>query len=497
MTLGVPLPPWLQGSRRVFGEHSLHNAHIEYSDTNEDVGNSLRCLDIRRGEIVIGVTGSADLMLLALRHDPAFVASFDVNPAQNALAELKRSAIATLSYPDYLALLGYRPSPSRHRLLASLLDSLPDDVRDFWMRDDMVQAIDQDLWRQGSATRKDLELWNATLRQLEARIGPHDLGIVLGLDGSPEQRAALRTRVARIDPKYAEPAIRNNNHFKFDAFRYPDGMANQVAVARYAASFLPNDRATPPLSEADYQLIRSRLHRITFQTQSILDALEEMPPDAFDRAYLSNVTEYLTLAQERKLVESLIDKGRAFAVSVLLYLALSPTQQRDLLDHSTWSERGIARFLNASQWKTRFEREARPETWADSLARGGAKQAISRARNRLLSLNEEDLSNQAKRTARRVRDFDYLRAGQRALSSTRTALQEARNRWAEVRQLSEHDYVLIENEARTAALFSDVYANLRATHASKSFYGFDHAILHKVTRRGATYAIPNRLAPKD
>jgi hypothetical protein len=497
-------PAWFPSKRRIFGADSLQRATIEYSDTNEDLDVSLQALDLRSAHVVVGVTGSADLLLRALGSDPAFVAGYDANPAQNALAELKRSAMARLSHAEYLLLFGYRDGSGRQGLLEAACESLEEDVRRFWQRDDMVRLVQEGLWRGGSATRKDLDRWEAELRHLEASLRPREFSVAIGLEGTREEREALRAKVARTNPKFAEPAFRNNNHFKFDPFRYPDGMATHPTVAKYAAPFLPPELIRSPLSEEDFQRIRPHLHRASFQTLSIHEALEEMPSQAFDRLYLSNITDYLSTAQERALVESLLDKAKPDALVVLLFLALTPSQQRDLLDHTNWSERGFARLIGLSAWKQQLQ-QAPVESWAKNLTRsverlskGGAKDAAKRASRRLASLDRQHLMKKAEERARhfaqQARDYDYVSAGRNTARTTaqtaRAAFQQARDRWLEVQQLSDHDFVLIENEARTLAFHSDIYANLRAAHASKSFYGFHYAILHKVQRRGPTYEIP-------
>ncbi|PKN48390.1 MAG: hypothetical protein CVU63_05220, partial [Deltaproteobacteria bacterium HGW-Deltaproteobacteria-20] len=477
-------PAWVPSARRVFGAESLSHASLEYSDTNEDVEVSLQTLDVQPGQVVVGVTASGDTLLLALRNNPAFVAGYDLNPAQNALAELKRVAMGSLTYDEYLALLGYRVSASRTALLRRILPALPDDVRAFWLREDMTRAVEQGLWRQGSATRKDLDRWEKELRRLADHLEDGEMSIVLGLSGSREDRARIQARVARSLPQYAEPAFRNNNHFKFDPFQYPDGMVNHAASAKYAAPFLPEDRVSPALSREDFERIRPNLHRACFQTSSMGDALALMPEEAFHRLYLSNITEYLTVSDERALVELMLEKACPDGVVVLLFLALSPAQQRDLLDHSTWSERGLARLIRLSSLQQRdlttpARALASKVTGAlDHFARGGAEDAAGRVRRAWETLDRERLvalaQTRGASVVERVRGADYAEAGRSSLRFAQRVYGQALDRWKETEQLSQHDFVLLENTARTAAFHSDIYANLRATNASRSFYGFDY-----------------------
>jgi hypothetical protein len=493
-------PAWIPSAQRVFGAESLGQASLEYSDTNEDIEVSLQTLDVQPGQVVVGVTASGDLLLLALRHNPAFVAGYDLNPAQNALAELKRVAMACLTYDEYLAFLGYRASTGRAELLRRVLPALQEDVRAFWLRDDMTRAVEDGLWRQGSATRKDLDRWAKELRGLSEHLEEGEMSVVLGLSGSREDRARIQARVARSLPQYAELAFRNNNHFKFDPFQYPDGIVNHAASAKYAAPFLPEDHVSPALSREDFERIRPNLHRACFQTSSMRDALAIMPEQAFHRLYLSNITEYLTVSDEHALVELMLEKACPDAVVVLLFLALSPAQQRDLLDHSTWSERGLARLIRLSSLQQRDlavparALASRVAGAVDRFARGGAEDAAERARRVWETLDRERMVKLAQtrgaRAVERVRRADYAEAGRSSLRFAKRVYGQARDRWKETEQLSQHDFVLLENAARTAAFHSDIYANLRATNASRSFYGFDYAILRKVGRTGPVYDVP-------
>lgn len=497
-----PMPPaWIPSTRRVFGAESLSHASLEYSETNEDIEVSLQTLDVQPGQVVVGVTGSGDLLLLALRNNPAFVAGYDLNPAQNALAELKRVAIGCLTYDEYLALFGYRSSANRSALLHRVSPALPEDVRAFWLREDMTRAVNEGLWRQGSATRKDLDRWEKELRKLAEHLEEGEMPVVLGLNGSREQRARIQARVARTLPQYAELAFRNNNHFKFDPFRYADGMVRHAASAKYAAPVLPEDLISAALCKEDFDRIRPNLHRAYFQTSSMRDALTLMPQEAFHRLYLSNITEYATVSEEHALVELMLEKACPDAKVVLLFLALSPAQQRDLLDHSTWSERGLARLIGLSSLRNR-DLAAPARAWAskvagaaDRVARGGAEDLARRARRAWESAERDHLLEAARahgaRALERVRAADYAEAGRSSIRFAQRVVSQARDRWRETDQLSQHDFVLLENAARTAAFHSNVYANLRATNASKSFYGFDYAILQKVGKVGPVYDVPD------
>jgi hypothetical protein len=489
-------------------------ADLLYSDSNEDIEASLRALEVRPRCLVVGVTGSADLLLLALRYNPAFVAGYDVNPAQNALGELKRGAIHILPYDDYVSLLGYgcATPAQREQLLRNVVEHLEDDVATYWRHHRAVALVRKGLWRSGSSTERDLAQWTEALSGLLARLGTDDFEVALGLRGTAEQREAIRDRVAREDPRYERTAYHHGSGFKFDVFRFKGGIANHASTARFAAAFLPNAVVRPPIGPDDYHVIRSRLHRIAFQTRGVLQALDEMPSDAFDRAYLSNVTEYFTVAEERALANKLLAKARPHARTVLLYVAFSPAAHRDLLDHSTWTERGVRRLVRAEllEERARVRAEHVSSQLKQRLRQFDANRAASTFRGvgaQLRHLARGTLLQRTKVAARRwdaasalrqivqrgeatLRELDVTAFAQDTVSRAQRLHQSVREQWLDTRQFEQPGHVLIENEDRSRALYADVDENFRVTAGAKSFYDFSYAILFSVARDGPVYRLP-------
>ena len=482
--------------RRIFLRDALPDAKLAYSDTNEDIAATARAMNVGQGAVVIGVTGSADLLLLSLRDNPGFVAGYDLNPAQGALGELKRAAIDALTYDEYATLLGYAGTrEDRRRLAMRIAPGLDEDVRAFWRRDDMRAAIETGLWRSGSSTSQDHAGWRHAVEGLRAWLTSSELEVALGVRGSAEEREGLRRKVARDDARYAEPAVVHNNHFKFSVFRYADGIANEPSAAKYVEAYLPPGSVRPALTPEDFASIRERLHRISFQTEAITEALLEMPSGAFDRAYLSNVVEYLTLAEEQALVEALLSHGKEGAIVVLLYVALTPAQRRDVLDHGAWAERGLSRLVERSRREAELREAGQRAATAMKERLAGVDGATARRwavgmGERVRRLSRGEAGRALRKVGSALREADYAAMTRAARERVEQAIQEIEGRVAETRQVSQDDISLIENRARTMALHSDLHANLRATYAARSFYGYDYAILQKVVRRGATYDIP-------
>ena len=86
---------------------------INYSSYNEDGTSELKALNIAPNDNVLCITGSGARTLDLLIATPNSIISIDYNPTQNFLLELKITAIRELSYDEFLAFIGIRPSSKR------------------------------------------------------------------------------------------------------------------------------------------------------------------------------------------------------------------------------------------------------------------------------------------------------------------------------------------------------------------------------------------------
>lgn len=105
---------------------------IVYSAANEDPSSEIKALNLNKKDKVLCVSGSGARALDLLTQQPEKIVSIDMNPRQNFLLELKREAIRSLSYQDFLAFLGVHYTQQRLSLYQQLRDGLSSQARNFW-----------------------------------------------------------------------------------------------------------------------------------------------------------------------------------------------------------------------------------------------------------------------------------------------------------------------------------------------------------------------------
>ncbi|MCX6865768.1 MAG: DUF3419 family protein, partial [Verrucomicrobia bacterium] len=112
-------------------QHRADFAAIRYAQCWEDSRVLVAALKPQgRHCLSIGSAGDNSFALLAA--GAASVTAVEMNAAQIACIELRRAAYATLDHPEFLELLGSRPSSRRILIYQACRHSLPREVREFW-----------------------------------------------------------------------------------------------------------------------------------------------------------------------------------------------------------------------------------------------------------------------------------------------------------------------------------------------------------------------------
>ncbi|HVW24106.1 MAG TPA: DUF3419 family protein [Polyangiaceae bacterium] len=86
---------------------------ILFSACQEDTRSELAALGPLEGKRVFAVTAGGGRVLNLLVQKPSAITAVDLNPAQNALLELKIAALRSLSHDEYLRFLGVRGGDDR------------------------------------------------------------------------------------------------------------------------------------------------------------------------------------------------------------------------------------------------------------------------------------------------------------------------------------------------------------------------------------------------
>jgi S-adenosylmethionine-diacylglycerol 3-amino-3-carboxypropyl transferase len=283
---------------------------------------------VRPGDHCVSIASAGDNTLALLTRDPDRVVAVDRSAAQLACLGLRIAAYRCLDHAELLELLGARPSERRWALYERCRSEgqLHDVHARFW--DERRHAIEAGI---GSAGR-----FEAYFGRFRRRVLPliHRRAVVMELlrDRSPQEREAFYRDVwdgwrwrllfrvffsrASMGRLGRDPAF----------FRYAEGpLAPRVlARARHAMTTL-NPAANPymqwillgrygealpvALLPEHFESIRARLDRITLHHGTLESALAAQPPRSVHRFNLSDVFEYLSLADTARLLACCVDAG--------------------------------------------------------------------------------------------------------------------------------------------------------------------------------------------
>jgi len=106
--------------------------HIRYAQLWEDADVLTQGLGDVAGGTLVSICSAGDNALAMLTLDPAKVVVVDLSPAQIACLKLRMGAFRALDHPEFLELMGARPSTRRAVLLQRAIKDLDEDTTAFW-----------------------------------------------------------------------------------------------------------------------------------------------------------------------------------------------------------------------------------------------------------------------------------------------------------------------------------------------------------------------------
>lgn len=114
--------------------------HIRYAQLWEDADVLCAALPQETGKTLVSICSAGDNALAMLTLEPERVVVVDLSPAQIACLHLRIGAYRALSQPEFLELMGSRPSTSRGALLDRSIAALDTETQAFWQerRDDVI-----------------------------------------------------------------------------------------------------------------------------------------------------------------------------------------------------------------------------------------------------------------------------------------------------------------------------------------------------------------------
>jgi S-adenosylmethionine-diacylglycerol 3-amino-3-carboxypropyl transferase len=300
------------------GARSLSSSRIRYAQCWEDADILVAALRPRRGDVVVSIGSAGDNSLALLAEDVERVIAVDMNPAQLACIRLRKAAITTLAYRDYLELMGARPSVRRGELLARAAARLDDDDQGFWA------SRKAGLVRYGIGGAGKFEFY---FRLLRTHVLPFAHGRA-DIDALLIPRPAAE-RVAFFERRWDTPRWRTLARLFFSrpvmgalgrdpsCFDHVQGGAAAHVAARIRFALVEQDPSVNPylhwiltgwhgvvlprpFTEECFEIVRTRLDRLELRLGSVealceggvqadvfnlSDVFEYMSPRAHERAY--------------------------------------------------------------------------------------------------------------------------------------------------------------------------------------------------------------------
>lgn len=311
----------------------LVNGALLYTACDEDSWSELRALEIGSDDTVLSITGSGCRSLNLLLAGPKRLVSYDVNPLQNHLLELKAAAMRRLAYREFTEFVGLHPASDRRSTWRAIRGELSDPARGFWDLNERV--IERGVLYSGaheSYYRTIVGPACATLRRRKLRR-------LFAFDDLAEQReffhaewdtwwwrtvlrTTLRPRVFKLmlpDPSYymhpsfegwgsmADYCLARLEHALTTGLARDNHFLALLMLGRYH-----NDRAVPPYLHPDhYERIRANLPALEIVTGPPLDEwLRGVPDGTFDKFSLSDISGWVDAQAFADTLADVVRTGR-------------------------------------------------------------------------------------------------------------------------------------------------------------------------------------------
>lgn len=300
---------------------------LRYAQVWEDADVLVRGLDVREGDRCVSIASAGDNALALVAAGAGHVVAVDLNPAQLAAVELRVAAYRELTHPEFLELLGARPSARREALYLRCRPLLAAGARAWWdaHRDDVRAGI-------GGAGKFEryfalfrnrllpLVHGRATVRALvEPRVRSERLRFHDRHWNTLRWRLLFRVFFSRRVMGWLgrDPAL----------FTYVQGSAADRILERTRHALTELDPADNPylhwivtgtfgsalplaLRPDRFERIRERLDRLELCEGSIESAIERGSVSDLDKANLSDIFEYMSADAARTLFERLAATSR-------------------------------------------------------------------------------------------------------------------------------------------------------------------------------------------
>lgn len=298
---------------------------IRYSQVWEDDRLLQKGLGIGPDDDVLSITGAGCNVLALLLQGPRSVTAVDLNPAQNALLQLKVAGIRCLTHPEFAVLLGVREGLDRCELYRQIRSALPPETRTFW--DQHTDEINTGVIHCGRLERYIRAFQTEHL----VKIHPQEtISTLLNQDNLNAQsrffaEAFFTPAFQKIFSWYFGQEMMAKNGRDRSQFRFVtqtdigSAFLNRFTFACtslplrtnfYVEFFLTSryrDLNNGPtyLRPGNFERLRTLFDRLTVVTKDLGHYVRSQPKRTFNKANLSDLFEYLSIQESERLLRTL------------------------------------------------------------------------------------------------------------------------------------------------------------------------------------------------
>ena len=291
----------------------LENATLRYAQVWEDYDLLFKGLALEPSDHVLSIASAGDNALALLSEGVESVTAIDLNPAQVALCELKKSGIEHLSRAEFQALCGSPSELSSNSMYESLRSRLSLRCRAYW--DDHRNIIERGILHSGRLER----FWNEMRRFVfEPHIPSTALQAIVEAENITEQKEIFDTHFCspgfqkafreftdkenvaahgRDIAQYKYVDHQNIGGFFYDRFRHVCRMLplenNFYIHYLFFGSYVSEEQGPYFLRPSVFETLKGRIERFKV-VQGSLDSWVAKGSKTYTKMNLSDVFEYLS-----------------------------------------------------------------------------------------------------------------------------------------------------------------------------------------------------------
>lgn len=312
-TLAATPKPLPAVSLKEWARETFVYSPLAFAETAESIQQVQDILQVGEGDTVAGITSAGDVFLSLLAKNPRQVWGFDYNPAQTAIASLKKELFRRRDAYTYKSLLGLLPSNSAERW--KVWSELKPHLAEHATRIERL-ALEEGILNHGASA------WISRMIDLGLKLSLSTASYrkLLAPETSLEERLSIFDEVkqSRLNRSLLGPILRQGRavfqYFFFPPFfcstsDYPRralmdavelarpmfqaGFADNPVVSRHITGRIPSEHERLLFSPSSWSRIRANVDRIDFQTAPLDQGLDSLPACSVDAIYLSNAVDYL------------------------------------------------------------------------------------------------------------------------------------------------------------------------------------------------------------